>query len=118
MARLALSAALRLRPSLPALGIKRRSPNSAEAALGTADALAWNNNWSRAYPLYRKARVLFEGKGDHGRALYAEVSQIPVTMESRVLGTLISELNDGLKSENARAPEVRLRVLEMKARCE
>lgn len=98
--------------------VSRPSPSSAEGILMRADQLAWNNNWLAAYPLYIKAEQLFQRKGHPGRALYAHVSQIPVRMESADLSILIAELNRDLQSPAARQPEIRLRILEMKAKCE
>jgi hypothetical protein len=98
--------------------LRRPPPDSAEDLLSRADELAWNNNWGLALPLFAKAQSLFEGKGDYGHALYAKVSQTPVLMESHDLGPLISELNRDLRSPAAKDAHIRLRVLEMKARCE
>jgi CHAT domain-containing protein len=103
---------------LPATWVVRPSPDSAEGLLAKADALAWKNDWGGAFPLYGRAERLFEKKGDRGHALYSKVSQIPVTMESRNLKSLISALSNDLKSTIATEPDVRLRVLEVKARCE
>lgn len=98
--------------------IQRPSPNSAEGLLARADDLAWNNNWLAAFPLYVRAERSFEAKGDRTDALYAHVSQFAVRMESSELSTLIAELNADLASPTAAKPETRLRVLEMKAKCE
>lgn len=98
--------------------IQRPSPNSAEGLLSRADDLAWNNNWLAALPLYTQAERSFKAKGDMDHALYAHVSQFAVKMESSDLSTLIAELNADLASPAAAKPETRLRVLEMKAKCE
>jgi len=97
---------------------QRPSPGSAEELLKRADEFAWNNNWVEADPLYRRAEQMFRSKGDQGHALYASVSQFPLKMETQDLAGLIAELRTDLSSRAASAPEVRLRVLEMKARCE
>jgi CHAT domain-containing protein len=83
-----------------------------------ADELAWNNNWSAANPFYIQAERVFRSKGDQPHALYAHVSQFAIKMESGDLPTLIAELRTDLNSAAAQAPEVRLRILEMKAKCE
>jgi hypothetical protein len=97
---------------------QRPSSGSAEGLLKRADEFAWNNDWLAADPLYRRAEQMFRTKGDEGHALYANVSQFPPKMETHDLDGLIAELRADLNSPAASAPEVRLRVLEMKARCE
>jgi len=94
------------------------SARSAEGLLARADELAWNNNSLGASPLYAQAEQLFRNKGDQGHALYAHVSQYSVKMESSDLTLLITELGRDLHSPAASAPDVRLRILEMKAKCE
>src|SRR5438309_8716758 len=69
--------------------LTRPTPDSVEGLLARADDLAWNNNWTAAFPLFGKARVLFERRGDYEHALYAKVSQVPVLMENRSLVPLI-----------------------------
>lgn len=96
----------------------RPSPRSAEGLLARADHLAWNNNWLAAFPLYVESEQLFKKRGDQGHALYAHVSQVAVTMESNDLSLLIAELRRDLKLPEAAAPEVQLRIMEMKAKCE
>ena len=44
--------------------------------LAEADRLAWLRVWTRAEPLYAKARDAFKANGDERNALYAEVSQL------------------------------------------
>ena len=97
---------------------QRPSPGSAEELLKRADEFAWNNNWLAADPLYRRAEQMFRSKGDQGHALYANVSQFPLKIETQDLAGLIAQLRTDLSSRAASAPQVRLRVLEMKARCE
>jgi hypothetical protein len=65
-----------------------------------------------------RAEKLFRIKGDRGQALYAHVSQIAVRMESSDLSLLIAELSQDLLLPEAKAAAVRLRILEMKAKCE
>ncbi|MFL6446234.1 MAG: CHAT domain-containing protein [Bryobacteraceae bacterium] len=98
--------------------LSRPAPYSAEALLSQADELGWNNDWGGAFPLFVRAQALFERKRDLEHALYAKVSQIPVMMESRDLVPLIAELNKDLDLPAAKNPSIRLRILEMKARCE
>ena len=97
---------------------KQHSPTSAEGLLYEADKLAWDNNWLGALPIYVKAEKLFQKRGDFGAALYAHVSQFPVRMESSDLSTLIAELDQDLQKPAAASPKTRLRILEMKAKCE
>jgi hypothetical protein len=98
--------------------IGHRSTTSAEDVLAAADGLAWNNNWLGALPLYVRAEQLFLSKGDKGHALYAHVSQFAVKMENSDLSQLIAELRADLALPEASQPDIRLRVLEMKAKCE
>ncbi len=98
--------------------IGRRSTTSPEDVLAAADRLGWNNNWLGALPLYVRAEQMFRSKGDRGHALYAHVSQFAVKMENSDLSQLIAELRDDLVLPEASQPDVRLRVLEMKAKCE
>jgi CHAT domain-containing protein len=98
--------------------MNRPSPYSAEGLLARADELAWNNNWLAAFPIYVKAEEAFEGKGDTRNALYAHVSQFAVRMETGDLPGLITELNRDLSMPAARDRELRLRILEMKGKCE
>ena len=97
---------------------RHRSTTSAEDVLAAADGLAWNNNWLGALPLYVRAEQLFRSKGDKGHALYAHVSQFAVKMENSDLSQLIAELRADLALPEASQPNIRLRVLEMKAKCE
>jgi len=97
---------------------QRPSSGSAEGLLKRADEFAWNNDWLAAAPLYRRAEQMFRTKGDQGHALYASVSQFPLKMEAQDLAGLIAQLRADLSSPAASAPEVKLRVLEMKAKCE
>lgn len=46
------------------------------ALLAEAERLAWLRVWTRAEPLYAKAREEFATVGDKRNALYAEVSQL------------------------------------------
>lgn len=98
--------------------IRQPAPGSAEDFLFRADEKAWNNDWSGAAPLYAKAEVLFRSKGDASHALYARVSRAPLLMETTNLPSLIAELNGNLKLPAASDPAVRLRILEVKGRCE
>ena len=93
-------------------------PGSTEAQLAEADRLGWNNRWLQAQPIYASAEEAFIKRGDKAHALYSHVSQFPVKMESSDLSTLIAELSQDLTRPEAADPATRLRVLEMKAKCE
>jgi len=77
------------------------SPGSPEAYLARADEMAFNNNWMGAAPFYRRAESGFRARKDSARILYAEVSQVPATMESRPLPDLIAETKLLLKQPGA-----------------
>jgi CHAT domain-containing protein len=85
-----------------------------EFYLAEADEMAFNNNWMGAAPLYKTAQTGFLRRGDTDHALYAEVSQIPATMESRPLGALIGQTNAMLHRPGANDPRVHLRILTVK----
>jgi CHAT domain-containing protein len=98
--------------------IRRPTPGSPEELVARADELAWNNDWAGAAPLYAKAETLFREKGDASHGLYAQVSRVPLLMETTSLPALIAELNSDLKLAAASDSAVRLRILEVKGRCE
>ena len=56
--------------------------------LAEADRLAWLRVWTRAEPLYAKAREAFIASGDERNALYAEVSRLLAEAHARVSATL------------------------------
>jgi CHAT domain-containing protein len=87
------------------------SPGSPEAYLAAADEMAVNNNWMGAAPLYRTAEARFRARKDSARALYAEVSQVPATMESRPLPDLIADVKQLLRQPGANQPYTHLRIL-------
>ena len=59
----------------------RAQPNNPGWLLRRADEEAWRNDWVEATPLYRKAELLFEGRNQPAKALYARVSQVIATSE-------------------------------------
>ncbi len=65
--------------------LRRRNPGAPEALLKRADEMAWLNNWIAAEPLYRQAKLQFNQKGQHSKALYARVSEIPALANRRQL---------------------------------
>lgn len=85
-------------------------PESAEGLLDRADALAWNNRWADAQPLYAKAQHLFDAQHRPSKALYAAVSQLPPD-ESVSLRSNILRVTEALQLPEAQDPETRLRLL-------
>lgn len=83
--------------------------------LAEADRLAWLRVWSRAEPLYEKARDAFLKEGDERNAVYAEVSrlraQLPTLAVPEVSERLSNYLDDPLVQSDDR---LRLRVLVIK----
>src|ERR1700747_278880 len=65
--------------------VQHRRSGEAQHLLDRADALAWNNQWLNAEPIYAQAEQLFRQRNDPSRALYAHVSQIIPHAESRSL---------------------------------
>lgn len=85
-------------------------PGSAEDLLYRADALAWNDRWEEAGPLYKRAETLFRAQGNQAKTLYSAVSQIPPN-ESVDIPSAIWSLTADLTQSGASAPETRLRIL-------
>jgi len=85
-------------------------PESAQGLLERADALAWNNRWTDARPLYQRAQILFAHAGNAPKVLYASVSQIPPD-ESVDIPATIWKLTTDLTLPAAADPETRLRIL-------
>jgi CHAT domain-containing protein/tetratricopeptide (TPR) repeat protein len=83
--------------------------------LAEADRLAWLRVWTRAEPLYAKAREAFIASGDERNALYAEVSrlrgQLPTLAVPEVSERLSEYLDNPLVQTDDR---LRLRVLVIK----
>jgi CHAT domain-containing protein len=83
---------------------------SGEDLLFRADALAWNDRWEEAAPLYQRAEALFRAQGNRSRALYAAVSQIPPNQSVDIPATIWSLTTD-LTLPGASDPETQLRIL-------
>ena len=89
--------------------------SDAHKLLAEADRLAWLRVWTRAEPLYAKARDAFIANGDERNALYAEVSrlrgQLPTLAVPEVSERLSEYLDNPLVQSDDR---LRLRVLIIK----
>ena len=83
-----------------------------------ADDLAWNQQWFEAEPLYRRAEMEYAVEGNGPKALYAQVSQIPVRAESASLEAAIYALTQDLSRPEAADPETRLRILTVRGMIE
>jgi CHAT domain-containing protein len=93
-------------------------PNSPEALLEKADALAWLNNWVDAEPLYKQAESMFLQQHKAAQALYAHVSQIPPSSGSSSMPDLIWRLTQDLARPEAQNAETRLRILTIRGMVE
>lgn len=83
--------------------------------LAEADRLAWLRVWTRAEPLYAKARDAFIANGDERNALYAEVSQLRGRLPTLPVPEVSERLSDYLDNPVVRSDErLRLRVLVIK----
>jgi CHAT domain-containing protein len=83
--------------------------------LAEADRLAWLRVWTRAEPLYAKARDAFIANGDQRNALYAEVSQLRGRLPTLPVPDVSERLSDYLDNPAVRSDErLRLRVLVIK----
>lgn len=87
--------------------------SSPEALLKRADDLAWKNQWIAAKPLYERARTGFMQKNMQSKALYAEVSEIPVDVEHGNVPRELARLTDDLQRPEASDPRTKLRILEI-----
>src|SRR5215210_4270291 len=82
-----------------------------------ADRLAWLRVWTRAEPLYAKAREAFIARGDERNALYSEVSQLRGQLPTLAVPEVSERLSDYLDNPLVQADErlrLRLRVLIIK----
>lgn len=93
------------------------APESAQGLLDRADALSWTNRWAAAAPVYAKASTLFQKENQPAKALYAEVSELPVD-ESISVAAKIRRLDDALADKAAEDPATRLRILTIKGMLE
>lgn len=83
--------------------------------LAEADRLAWLRVWTRAEPLYAKARDAFKASGDERNALYAEVSRLRGQLPTLPVPDVSERLSDYLDNPLVRSDErLRLRVLIIK----
>ena len=93
------------------------NPESAQGLLDKADALSWTNRWAAAAPVYAKATTLFQKEHQPAKALYAEVSELPVD-ESISVAAKIRRLDEALSTSAAEDPATRLRILTIKGMLE
>src|SRR5919106_840454 len=83
--------------------------------LAEADRLAWLRVWTRAAPLYAKAREAFIASGDERNALYAEVSRLRGQLPTLPVPEVSERLSDYLDNPLVQNDErLRLRVLIIK----
>ena len=75
--------------------VQERSSGRVQDLLDQADALAWNNRWAEATPIYGQAEALSLAQGDRAKALYAHVSQMIPGYESSSLPGSIHQTNAG-----------------------
>ncbi len=96
-------------------GIALHQPNasSPDGLLKRADDLAWKNQWIAAQPLYERARIGFLQQHQPAKALYAEVSKIPVDTEHSNVPTELALLTADLQRPEASDPRTKLRILEI-----
>ncbi len=96
-------------------GIALHQPNasSPDGLLKRADDLAWKNQWIAARPLYERARIGFLQQHQPAKALYAEVSEIPVDVEHSNVPSALARLTADLERPEASDPRTRLRILEV-----
>src|SRR5918999_3500588 len=83
--------------------------------IAEADRLAWLRVWTRAEPLYAKAREGFMATGDERNALYAEVSRLRGQLPTLPVPEVSERLSDYLDNPLVQNDErLRLRVLIIK----
>jgi CHAT domain-containing protein len=89
--------------------------SDAHKLLAEADRLAWLRVWTRAEPLYAKARDAFIANRDERNALYAEVSQLRGRLPTLPVPDVSEQLSEYLDNPIVRNDErLRLRVLVIK----
>lgn len=102
------------------LALLQYSPAVAQVAdseklLAEADRLAWLRVWTRAEPLYAKAREAFIAAGDERNALYAEVNRLRGQLPKLAVPEVSERLTEYLDQALVRGDErLRLRVLIIK----
>src|SRR3989337_2848522 len=80
--------------------------------IAEADRLAWLRVWTRAEPLYEKAREAFIARGDERNGLYAEVSRMRGQLPTLAVPEVSERLSDYLENPLVQSDErLRLRVL-------
>jgi hypothetical protein len=101
-----------------ALHFLLRPPASPDVALKQADEMAWLNNWIGAEPFCKQAELLFIQRHELSKALYARVSQMRASMESRSLPDQIWTLTQDLALPEAHEAQTRMRILVVKGMIE
>lgn len=96
-----------------AIVLRQPDLSSPDGLLKRADDLAWKNQWIAAQPLYERARIGFVQQHQPAKALYAEVSEIPVDVEYGNVPMELARLTEDLQRPEASDPRTRLRVLEI-----
>jgi CHAT domain-containing protein/Tfp pilus assembly protein PilF len=102
------------------LALLQYSPAVAQVAdseklLAEAERLAWLRVWTRAEPLYAKAREAFIAAGDERNALYAEVNRLRGQLPKLAVPEVSERLSEYLDDPLVRSDErLRLRVLIIK----
>jgi CHAT domain-containing protein len=83
--------------------------------IAEADRLAWLRVWTRAEPLYAKAREAFITSGDERNALYAEVSRLRGQLPTLAVPEVSERLSEYLDNPLVQSDDLlRLRVLIIK----
>jgi CHAT domain-containing protein/tetratricopeptide (TPR) repeat protein len=90
---------------------------SAAGILNRADALSWTNRWAEAQPLYTKAALLYATQGQHAKALYARVSEIPADESTSDYSNILL-LTEALATPAGQVPATRLRILTIRGMLE
>jgi CHAT domain-containing protein/tetratricopeptide (TPR) repeat protein len=54
--------------------VRAQDTDDPQRLLAQAEQLAWMKAWAKAEPIYAEAQRLFEARGDHRNALYAEIN--------------------------------------------
>jgi tetratricopeptide (TPR) repeat protein len=89
--------------------------SDSQKLLAEADRLAWLRVWTRAEPLYAKAREAFIAAGDERNALYAEVNGLRGQLPRLAVPEVSDRLGEYLERPLVRSDErLRLRVLVIK----
>jgi CHAT domain-containing protein len=95
--------------------VRAQDADDPQRLLAQAEQLAWMKAWTRAEPLYAEAQRLFEARGDHRNALYAEINVLRGELPRLSVADASMRLSEYLDDPIAQTDDaLRLRCLVIK----